>query len=589
MELWDLADGIGECPEPVSFKDFCEAADEFSKLIIEGGKPDNLIKTYWVHQILPPPDETNSSEVRSTKFLPNGTESSGDTTGAFYESLQFIEDMMREYPGRISYIECGVRNDSSGGCAGMTWNVEYKNVSLYDSELYGADNPLFYDENIRALKERYTKYNITPCTYYNDFLIRVKGLYYGLDVLSREEAFTQDKEVSLSDWKYYINPIAFKNTRSFKELKSAGVSKVEFMKDYFSERFRDLSDDYSRERVMLLIAEEAERIANGQDTAYEFIGMLKFGEYPVNENVEQMLWRQDNLECRKEVLSIFVDIVVDMLKKCKGFEEPACENIEYVKSEEDGRDIIFYNLTGSKSSVLEELNIRCNFTDPLKYYRLLPGEDNLSTLEEKKNYLLSLEDRELVDEVRNLLSYMGIRYYEIDTLDELLSGYLYSDTKSDKSLILAEELKAIALAGISQAIGNNKEDDSILLDYLLKEFYEYCDWKRSYSNTSISKSELKLLIAERLFSEYKNKKGVDELLRLLRYYYDNGSWGRLRESITMTDAYLAPDDAAGRPKCSEVKNSSFWEYYYYQCTADLNDIHWEGVIQMSTYYSGGWN
>lgn len=587
MELWDLADGIGEYPEPVSFKDFCEAADEFSELLIEGGKPDNLIKMYWVHQILPPPDETNSSEVRSTKFLPNGMESSGDTTGAFYESLQFIEGMIRDYPGRITYIECGVRKDD-GGYAVMAWGVECKDVSLYDYELYGADNPLFYNENIRALKESYAKYGITPGTYHNDFLIRVKGLYHGLEVLSKEEAFTQERSVSISDWRYYINPIAFKNTRSFKELKSAGVSKIEFMKDSFSERFRDLSDDYSKEEVMLLIAEEAKRIDKGENSAYELVRMLKFGEYPVNENVDQMLWGQNNLECRKEVLSVFVDIVVDMLKKCKGFEEPACENIEYVKSE-DGRDIVFYNLLGAKFSVLDELNIQCNFTDVLKCYGLLPGENNLSALEEKKNYLLSLDGRELINEVRNILSYMGIRYYEIETLDGELSKCLYNDDEAGKSLALAEELRTIVLAGISQAIRNNKEDDAILLDYLLKEFYEYCDWECSYSNTSISKSELKLLIAKRLFSEYKNKKGVNELLRLSRYYHDNGSWDRLRESITMTDEYLAPDDEAGRPKCSEVSNSSFWEYYYYQCTADLNDVHWEGVIRMSTYYSGGWD
>lgn len=571
MELWDLADGIGSDGNsiPVSFKDFCEAADEFSKMLIEGGKPDNLIKMYNVH----------FSDVR---------ENTGDVSGSFYEALQSIEDAEKNNPGTIDFVECGVRRED-GSWAAMSWGVGSTDILLYDCDLYGVDNSLFYREDLYSLKEKYDKYGITPGSYHNDFLIRLRGFYGRLEVLDKEEAFTQERNVLISDWKYCINPIALKGSRSFKELNSAGVRQIEFPKDDFLEGFGNLSDNYGREKLLLFLRDEAKRVNNGEELSYEFGRVMKFGDYSIDDNVKQMMWSQDGLECRKEVLSIFIDIVVDILKKYEGLEDSTCESIEYAKSEVDGREIVLYHLMGAKPSVLKELNIQCNFTDVLKYYRLLPGEDNLRVLEEKKNYLLSLEGDELIREVRNLLPYMGLDYYGVDTLERIFLERLYNNTRDDKSLTLAEEIRAIAVAGISQAISTNKEDDSILLNYLQEEFYKYCDWEYSYSNTSISRKELKRLIAERLFSEYKDKKGTDALLCLLRQHYNNDNWEHLCASIKMTDAYLAPDGAAGRPKCSEVKNSSFWEYYYYQCTADLNDVHWEGVIQMSTYYSGGWN
>ena len=201
------------------------------------------------------------------------------------------------------------------------------------------------------------------------------------------------------------------------------------------------------------------------------------------------------------------------------------------------------------------------------------------------NLQSALENEELQQNcaMESVTKYLHETWLDEETCLTVSSvGGLLSDESLDESIkkelrvkIISERLDS--LKEYCKRYSFSKENAIIGLATRLSNFFQF--------EHPVELSRLGVL---KFFDKFMEQKGVDYTYNLLLNAF-NDDWWEINKKLTVSTEWVSDDESAGRPRRSEIYNSSFWEYYYYKVTVTFEGVEWSDILRGQHHVNGGWN
>ena len=564
MDLLDIAGNIGTYDTPkvpvIELEEFCNIVDKFCDDVRKTNPGLSLSKFYCV---------TFHYDLVSTVGRREVRESNIDAP--LYSRLACVNDILAARPNGVDLVDCGLVMED-GREVFMTWCPDCNGLYVYAGEFFEGEEVLY--KQPMEIKGVLESAGVKPDAPYRDLVVR-KHFDYQCDLerfVYPEDMYYHEVEVEKNLLEYSYSPRLVSRTSS-KSLAELGVCKIVYV--------ATVSDwDY----MYIHLNEVLDYLVNYDNgasiEALLYYIRVEFIEHAPRELVEEF-WR--GLDEDEEIKTEFVHQVSLLLTKAYNTLYEMRNN----GGTESGESLkVECEIQGELRDRILPLN--CSLRDLYGKLYVIKGEDTRAVVDVELAKLDTLQDRELVEYLRDFTYYIDRDLREVaEKCYDIFTNYALYGRGKDEAMKLAKEFKPIVI----YALRRMRTDGNIdrLIETLKDEFFDECNLRSSRNISSIDGHNREIRVITNVFSEYCKQKGNEAFIALLKSYRVNNDYRGLLDAIKMTEEYIGDDESAGRPRYSEVHNSSFWEYYYYQCTADLFDVHWEGVVRLSSYYSGGWD